>query len=95
MPSNDLTPRKFADIVGAMLKGDNILIENLNKIGPWKSAIMGGIVAVGKGSMNRPSSCPLPTRETLTAGKSWASSARASLMTAAACPSRAMPIWNS
>ena len=27
MPSNDLTPRKFADIVGAMLKGDNILIE--------------------------------------------------------------------
>lgn len=53
MPSNDLTPRKFADIVGAMLKGDNILIENLNK---WalEKRHMGGIVAVGKGSMNPP-----------------------------------------
>ena len=53
MPSNDLTPRKFADIVGGMLKGDNILIENLNK---WtlEKRHMGGIVAVGKGSMNPP-----------------------------------------
>ena len=94
MPSNDLTPRKFADIVGAMLKGDNILIENLNK---WalEKRHMGGIVAVGKGSMNPPQLLSLATRATLTAGKSWASSARASLMTAAACPSRAMPIWNS
>lgn len=53
MPSNDLTPRKFADIAGGMLKGDNILIENLNK---WtlEKRHMGGIVAVGKGSMNPP-----------------------------------------
>lgn len=53
MPSNDLTPRKFADIVADTLKGDHILIESLNK---WalEKRHMGGIVAVGKGSMNPP-----------------------------------------
>ena len=53
MPSNDLTPRKFTDMVSEMLKGDNIIIESLNKWALEKRR-MGGIVAVGKGSMNPP-----------------------------------------
>lgn len=53
MPPNELTPRKFSDMVSSMLKGDTILIESLNK---WalEKRHMGGIVAVGKGSMNPP-----------------------------------------
>lgn len=53
MPSNDLTPRKFADLVQETCKGDNVSIESLNK---WnlEKRNMGGIVAVGKGSMNPP-----------------------------------------
>lgn len=53
MPPNDLTPRKFADIITSMVKGDNITIESLNKWALEKRK-MGGIVAVGKGSMNPP-----------------------------------------
>ena len=53
MPSNDLTPRKFADSVQELCKGENIHVESLNK---WnlEKRHMGGIVAVGKGSMNPP-----------------------------------------
>lgn len=53
MPSNDLTPRKFADNIADMIKGDNITIESINKWNLEKRK-MGGIVAVGKGSMNPP-----------------------------------------
>ena len=53
MPPNELTPRKFTDIITATIKGDNILIESLNKWAIEKKK-MGGIVAVGKGSMNPP-----------------------------------------
>lgn len=53
MPPNDLTPRKFTDMVSSVIKGDNITVESLNK---WalEKRNMGGIVAVGKGSMNPP-----------------------------------------
>ncbi|MCH4167582.1 MAG: leucyl aminopeptidase family protein [Megasphaera sp.] len=53
MPSNDLTPRKLADNVASMIKGDQITIESINK---WnlERRKMGGITAVGKGSMNPP-----------------------------------------
>ncbi len=53
MPPNELTPRKFADTVSALLKGDTISVESLNKWALEKRK-MGGIVAVGKGSMNPP-----------------------------------------
>lgn len=53
MPPNELTPRKFTDIITSTIKGDNILIESLNKWAIEKKK-MGGIVAVGKGSMNPP-----------------------------------------
>lgn len=53
MPPNELTPRKFADIAGAVIKGDNIRIESLNKWAIEKHN-MGGIAAVGRGSMNPP-----------------------------------------
>ncbi|MCH4179337.1 MAG: leucyl aminopeptidase family protein [Megasphaera sp.] len=53
MPSNDLTPRKFADNVTSMIKSDNVTIESINKWNLEKRKI-GGIVAVGKGSMNPP-----------------------------------------
>lgn len=53
MPSNELTPRKFSDIVNNIIKGDNIHIEALNKWAIEKRK-MGGIVAVGKGSVNPP-----------------------------------------
>lgn len=53
MPPNELTPRKFSAIVSGLIKGDNITIESLNKWAIQKRA-MGGITAVGKGSMNPP-----------------------------------------
>lgn len=53
MPSNELTPRRFADIAGAVIKGDNIQIESLNKWAIEKRK-MGGIASVGRGSMNPP-----------------------------------------
>lgn len=53
MPPNELTPRKFVDTATALCKGDAIFIEVLNK---WnlEKRNMGGIVSVGKGSMNPP-----------------------------------------
>lgn len=53
MPPNELTPRKFADIISSTIKGDNIVIESINK---WhiEKKKMGGIMAVGKGSINPP-----------------------------------------
>lgn len=53
MPSNELTPRKFADIINTVIKGDNIHVDSLNKWAIEKRK-MGGIVAVGKGSINPP-----------------------------------------
>lgn len=53
MPPNELTPRKFAAIVTGMIKGENITVESLNKWAIQKHK-MGGIDAVGKGSMNPP-----------------------------------------
>ena len=53
MPPNELTPRKFSDIVAAVIKGDNIAVETLNKWALEKRK-MGGLVAVGKGSINPP-----------------------------------------
>lgn len=53
MPPNELTPRRFSEIVSAVVKGDNITVEMLNKWALEKRK-MGGIVAVGKGSMNPP-----------------------------------------
>lgn len=53
MPPNELTPRKFADIATALCKSDSLTVEVLNK---WhlEKAKMGGILAVGRGSMNNP-----------------------------------------
>ena len=53
MPPNDMTPRKFVDTATAVCTGDNIFVEVLNK---WnlEKRNMGGIVSVGKGSMNPP-----------------------------------------
>jgi leucyl aminopeptidase len=53
MPSNDLSPRKFAELVQELCKSDKIQVESLNKWSLEKKG-MGGIVAVGKGSMNPP-----------------------------------------
>lgn len=53
MPPNELTPRKFSAIVTGLIKGDTITIESLNKWAIQKRN-MGGILAVGKGSMNPP-----------------------------------------
>ena len=53
MPPNELTPRKFSDIIQNVIKGDNIIVEALNKWAIEKKK-MGGIIAVGKGSMNLP-----------------------------------------
>ena len=52
-PSNDLTPRRFCDLAATICKGDNMEVEVMNK---WnlEKRNMGGIVAVGKGSMNPP-----------------------------------------
>lgn len=53
MPPNELTPRKFSDIAAALCKSENITVETLNK---WQleKLKMGGLLAVGKGSMNNP-----------------------------------------
>lgn len=53
MPSNELTPRKFAEKVQEICQGDTVTVESLNK---WnlEKRNMGGIVAVGKGSANPP-----------------------------------------
>ncbi len=53
MPPNELTPRRFCEIVSAVVKGDHITVELLNKWALEKRK-MGGIVAVGKGSLNPP-----------------------------------------
>lgn len=53
MPPNELTPKKFSAIVTGMIKGENITVETLNKWAIQKHK-MGGIDAVGKGSMNPP-----------------------------------------
>lgn len=53
MPPNELTPRKFGAIVTGLIKGDTITVEALNKWAIQKRN-MGGILAVGKGSMNPP-----------------------------------------
>lgn len=53
MPPNEMTPRKFVDTATSLCKGDAIFVEVLNK---WnlEKRNMGGIVSVGKGSMNQP-----------------------------------------
>jgi len=53
MPPNDLTPRKFYDFAVSLCKTNGIVIDGMNK---WnlEKRNMGGILAVGKGSMNNP-----------------------------------------
>lgn len=53
MPPNELTPRKFADAISELLQGDTVRVACMNKWAVEKLQ-MGGIIAVGKGSMNPP-----------------------------------------
>lgn len=53
MPPNELTPRKFVDLMATILQGGGGKVEYFNKWSLEKMK-MGGISAVGKGSMNPP-----------------------------------------
>jgi leucyl aminopeptidase len=53
MPPNDLTPRRLSEIADSECKAENIKTEILKR---WnlEKLKMGGLLAVGKGSMNNP-----------------------------------------